>query len=65
MFGNMRSLKLWQLINYKILTGNWTKKNICSNIMKTGMHLYKIEVVILLKIVLNFKPKQIIKGKIA
>ena len=33
--------------------------------MKTGMHLYKIEVVILLKIVLNFKPKQIIKGKIA
>ena len=29
------------------------------------MHLYKIEVVVLLNMVLNFKPKQIIKGEIA
>ena len=40
------------------------KKNICSNIIKTEMQLYEREVVILLKIVLNFKSKPIIKGAI-
>ena len=65
MFGNMRSLNLWQILNHKILTRNWTKKNICSIITKTEMQLYKREVVILLNIVLNFKWKHIIKGAIA
>ena len=41
------------------------KKNIFSNIIKTEVQLYEIEVVILLNIVLNFKLKHIIKGAIA
>ena len=40
-------------------------KNIFSNIIKTEVQLYEIEVVILLNIVLNFKSKHIIKGAIA
>ena len=41
------------------------KKIICSNIIKTEMQLYEIEVVILPNLVLSFKSKQIIKGAIA
>ena len=37
MFGNMRSLKLRQILNHKILTRNWTKNNICRNIIKIEM----------------------------
>ena len=39
-------------------------KNICSNILKTEIHLYEREVLILLNLVLNFKSKHIIKRAI-
>ena len=54
MFGNMRSLKSWLISYHKILTRNWTE-----------MLQYKREVVILLKMFLDFKSKHIIKDAIA
>ena len=53
------------MTDIKLQNTEKNKKNICSNIIKTEMQLYKREVVILLNIVLNFKSKHIIKGAIA
>ena len=59
----MRSLTLWIILNYEKLR-NWTKKNICSNILKTEILWCIRLILIFLNVLPNLKPKHILKGEI-